>query len=391
MTASSGYRAPPVKKSFQRPLSRQLPPETVDVERGEQSWFSRFWCGAGACQLGSGERFSVECEAEQPSWMRPVPENCNGGSWAEEGETEETPPPWVEAMEIHCQNRVVDAPNTDLSSVSTAALQEAEHTLQHHGGAGGRAGTAPSAAATAKQEFSSSARSRLSARTAVVCDSCSAATEMPGSIASSTTSVEKAVHAANAGGDADHLASFDAIQEVLQETCNSCSAARTTGAPTPAVTREAQRCPAAAAIASYAPMHECCQQQLQHQHLADVWDERYSSVLPREGTAATPRQQQRHLQQEQQQQRRSLSPAGGLQHSGSSSSSKDPPTESGGPIASTAWAQRAIVLSISCVSAGAFATAAGGVLPVAIAAGSMGFTLGLLSSILGIRVGRWVS
>lgn len=57
---------------------------------------------------------------------------------------------------------------------------------------------------------------------------------------------------------------------------------------------------------------------------------------------------------------------------------------------SQGWAQRAIVVSISVVSAGAFASAAGGVLPVAIAAGSLGFTLGLLSSILGIRVGRWV-
>lgn len=57
----------------------------------------------------------------------------------------------------------------------------------------------------------------------------------------------------------------------------------------------------------------------------------------------------------------------------------------------TRWGQRAFVISVSTVSAAVLATAAGGVLPVAIAAGSMGFTLGLLSSILGIRVGRWVS
>jgi len=55
------------------------------------------------------------------------------------------------------------------------------------------------------------------------------------------------------------------------------------------------------------------------------------------------------------------------------------------------WAQVGFVATVGAVSAGALVTAACGALPVAIAAGSMGFTLGLLSSILGIRVGRWVS
>lgn len=61
------------------------------------------------------------------------------------------------------------------------------------------------------------------------------------------------------------------------------------------------------------------------------------------------------------------------------------------PLFSGPWPQRALVVSVSTVSAGVFAAAAGGVLPVAVAAGSMGFALGLLSSILGIRVGRWVN
>lgn len=66
-------------------------------------------------------------------------------------------------------------------------------------------------------------------------------------------------------------------------------------------------------------------------------------------------------------------------------------SERSAPSASSSWARRAVMITVSCVSAGAFATAAGGALPVTVAAGSVGFTLGLLSSILGIRVGRWVS
>lgn len=95
---------------------------------------------------------------------------------------------------------------------------------------------------------------------------------------------------------------------------------------------------------AYAPMRECRQ--------SSSVEDGYTPVVPREAPA------------------------------------QEPPTE--GSSASL-WTQRAIIVSVSSVAAGAFATAAGGVLPVAIAAGSMGFTLGLLSSILGIRVGRWVS
>lgn len=54
------------------------------------------------------------------------------------------------------------------------------------------------------------------------------------------------------------------------------------------------------------------------------------------------------------------------------------------------WPQRVAVASVAAASAGALAAAAVGAFPVAAAAGSLGFALGILSSVLGIRVGRWV-
>mmetsp|Transcript_129298 Transcript_129298/g.322301 ORF Transcript_129298/g.322301 Transcript_129298/m.322301 type:complete len:306 (-) Transcript_129298:33-950(-) len=54
------------------------------------------------------------------------------------------------------------------------------------------------------------------------------------------------------------------------------------------------------------------------------------------------------------------------------------------------WPRRVAVASVTVASAGAFAAAAAGAFPVAAAAGSLGFALGILSSVLGIRVGRWV-
>lgn len=94
--------------------------------------------------------------------------------------------------------------------------------------------------------------------------------------------------------------------------------------------------------------------QMREAHSGDVAEERLSWVLPREAVPSGPQA-----------------------------------PDSSAP--ESTWAQGAVVISVGAVSAGAFASAAGGVLPVAVAAGSMGFTLGLLSSILGIRVGRWVS
>merc|ERR1719203_1612255 len=113
----------------------------------------------------------------------------------------------------------------------------------------------------------------------------------------------------------------------------------------------------------------------------EVWDERYDSILPKEN--AKPQQQK-----QQQQARPPAQPQG---HRQQRQELQEQQQFSQQPVGSSRWAQRALILSVSCVSAGAFATAAGGVLPVTVAAGSVGFTLGLLSSILGIRVGRWVA
>lgn len=54
------------------------------------------------------------------------------------------------------------------------------------------------------------------------------------------------------------------------------------------------------------------------------------------------------------------------------------------------WVRHVAAASVAVASTTTFVAAASGVLPVAAAAGSLGFTLGILSSVLGIRVGRWV-
>mmetsp|Transcript_49894 Transcript_49894/g.141321 ORF Transcript_49894/g.141321 Transcript_49894/m.141321 type:complete len:308 (-) Transcript_49894:68-991(-) len=54
------------------------------------------------------------------------------------------------------------------------------------------------------------------------------------------------------------------------------------------------------------------------------------------------------------------------------------------------WPRHVAVASVAAASTTAFVVAAAGAFPVAAAAGTLGFALGILSSVLGIRVGRWV-
>lgn len=56
----------------------------------------------------------------------------------------------------------------------------------------------------------------------------------------------------------------------------------------------------------------------------------------------------------------------------------------------SAWTQRAVFISVGAASGGALAAAVTGVLPLVVGIASLGFSMGLLSSLFGLRAGRWI-
>jgi len=339
-------------------LVRALPEETCDVERHPDSelgsevsstnWLGSLLCSTGCHREPSELRLEhnlprppLAATAELPSRVRSArrrawPRQCGGGQWLDEAELADgglpsSPEGGEErAMsEVHLQIALPSSPSSSLLPVAAAE--------------GGR---------SARQNRSWRKVEEDEEDDEEACDHddpderVAGAEELPLPRASS-----KARGGSLREGDTRTLCA-----DATGLWCSSCTGST-----------EAPASPQAISLGSGVGTRSSSIDPLQAvaARTAGTSEERYAAVLPPHGADAT-------------------APSG-------SQSAEAAQFEDEASSSHQTWTHRAIALSVGAVSAGAFATAAGGALPVAIAAGSMGFTLGLLSSILGIRVGRWVS